>query len=77
MKLRQMMTLEQEEPMETNDQHIYHHNDKTPSISMEVEKNTKGYNWRVKVSDAASIEEALRLLNQGNDELKKAYGQSD
>ena len=72
-----MMTLEQEEPMETNDQHVYHHNDKNPSISMEVEKNTKGYNWRVKVSDVASIEEGLRLLNQGNDELKKAYGQSD
>lgn len=62
--------------MEAQDHHVYHHNDKTPSISMEVEKNTKGYTWRVKVSYAASIEEALSLLNQGNDELKKAYGHS-
>ncbi len=57
-----------------NTQHLYHHQDTTPRVAMKVEKNTKGYNWEVSVSGAGTIEEALRLLKEGNEELRKAYG---
>lgn len=73
MKLKQMMTLEQEEPME--DQHIYyHHESDGPRIAMKVERNSKGYNWEVAVSGAKSVEQAMSLLTQGNDALKASYG---
>lgn len=59
---------------EHTQQHIYHHNDADPRIAMKVEKNTKGYNWEVSVSGAKTVEEALVLIQRGNDELKAAYG---
>lgn len=73
MKLK--MTLEQEKPME--DQHIYYHHDSDgPRITMKLEKNTKGYNWEVAVSGAKTVEEAMRLLKQGQEELTAAYGET-
>jgi len=62
--------------MPQEEQQVVHFYHKEPSISMGIERNTKGYNWRVKVADAPSVEEALKLLTQGNDELKAAYGES-
>jgi hypothetical protein len=58
------------------EQHIYHHHASDgPRVTMKLEKNSRGHNWEVSVSGAKTVEEALALLNQGNEELKKAYGE--
>lgn len=44
------------------EQHLYHHNDQDPRISMKIEKNSKGYNWECSVSGAKTVEEAIALL---------------
>lgn len=57
------------------EQHVYHHPDSDgPRIAMKIEKNSKGYNWECSVSGAKTVEEAIALLTQGENELKKVYG---
>jgi hypothetical protein len=57
-----------------DDQHIYHHNDNTPRLSAKAEKNTKGYNWEASVSNAATVDETMELLQKLTDSLQRAYG---
>jgi hypothetical protein len=53
----------------------YIHNDSDGvRISVDVEKNTKGYNWGVKVSGAKTVEEAIKELRKAQAELEKYYG---
>jgi hypothetical protein len=37
--------------------HVIHHYDTSPTVTMEVERNSRGYNWRVAVSGAKSVED--------------------
>jgi hypothetical protein len=56
------------------DQHIYHHNDSTPRLSVKAEKNTKGYNFEASVSNAATVDEAMELLQKLTESLQRVYG---
>ena len=57
-----------------DDQNIYHHNDQTPRISVKVEKNTKGHNYEASVSNCTSPEQALELVQQVIESLRRIYG---
>ena len=57
------------------DQHIYHHDANAgPTITVKAEKNTKGFNYEAAVSGAATVEQAMTLLNQAIDALESRYG---
>jgi hypothetical protein len=56
------------------DQNIYHHNDNTPRLSVKAEKNTKGYNFEASVSNAATVDEAMELLQKLTESLQRVYG---
>lgn len=58
-----------------NQQHIYHHYSDNPKLNVKVEKNSKGYNWEVTVTGAASPEEALELVRAAEEKLKSLYGE--
>ena len=57
-----------------NEQHIYNHFDTEVRLNVKVEKNTKGYSWEATVIGATSVDQAMNLLRQLEDELKKTYG---
>lgn len=57
-------------------QHVFHHDDQTPEISVKAEKNTKGWNYEAKVT-ARSPEVALAMLQDLTDKLKAQYGQPE
>jgi len=60
--------------MENQEIHHYHHNDaRTPVVSIKLERNTKGYNYEVSVSDANSVREALDLAYEASNELEQKY----
>lgn len=67
-------TIQHERNEDMEEQHLYHHNDQDLRVSMKIEKNSKGYNWECSVSGAKTVEEAIALLTQGENELKKVYG---
>ena len=56
------------------DQHIYHHSEESPRINVKVEKNSRGYNWEVSVSNAKTIEEAISLLKEAERKLAASFG---
>jgi hypothetical protein len=57
-----------------DDQHVYNHYDLTPRLNAKVEKNTKGYNWEATVTGAATVEEAIELLQKLTKSLQRVYG---
>lgn len=57
-----------------DEQHVYHHYDgNVAKISVKVEKNTKGFNYEVSVSDASIIDEAIALLHNTQQRLESMY----
>ena len=57
------------------EQHVYHHNDGKAKVSVGIERNTKGYNWSVSVSNASSVQEALALLEEARTQMANSYGE--
>jgi DNA polymerase III subunit epsilon len=57
------------------DQHVYHHNVYTTKLNVKLEKNSKGYNWEVTVTEASSIDEALKVIRDTDAKLAAQYGQ--
>lgn len=58
------------------EQHLYKHEDDTVKFNIEVEKNSRGYNWKVvvlNVSEDNTIE-ALHKLETIELLLKERYG---
>jgi len=54
--------------------HHFHHNDlRNPTISVKIERNTKGYNFEVNIAGANSTPEALQLLDTMVMELEQRY----
>lgn len=46
-------------------QHVYHHYDSpTPKISVEVERNSRGYNYKAGISGCRSVAEAISILRE-------------
>lgn len=43
--------------------HFYHADLRNPTVSVKVERNTKGYNFEVSITGANSTNEALELLD--------------
>ncbi len=42
-----------------------------PTVTMEIEKNSRGANWKVAVNSAESPEKAIELLRRGIALIKK------
>ena len=42
--------------------------------SIKLIKNSKGYNWEIKLTDGLHIEKQLKRLDEINKELEKLYG---
>lgn len=60
------------------DQHIYHHYEKAqPSITLKVEKNTKGFNYEAAVSGCSGVAEAMALIEQAIGELEARFGKAE
>lgn len=58
--------------------HHYHHYDQNgPRINVKVERNSKGFNWETTITGAASVDEALALVNVANEKLAAQYGASN
>lgn len=59
-----------------HNQHVYHHTvSDGPRINVKVEKNSRGYNFEVTVTGAASVDEALALVADAEKRLAAQYGQ--
>ena len=49
-----------------------------PSVTVEVEKNSKGHNWRIMVSGpSVNVEQHLELLDATYARIKATYGNRD
>lgn len=58
-----------------NAQHVYHHNiSDGPKVNVKVEKNSRGYNFEVTVTGAASVEDALAMVRDAQAKLAAEYG---
>lgn len=55
--------------------HYHHRDDDGPRVNMKVEKNSKGYNWEVTVTGAASVDDALDIIQHSESVLKAMYGE--
>lgn len=56
-------------------QHVYHHTvSDGPKLNVKVERNSKGYNWEVTVTGAASPDQALELIAHTEERIKAQYG---
>ncbi len=60
-------------------QHIYHHYPEPvgAKVNVKVEKNSKGYNWEITITGAASVEEALVMISEADGNLNATYGASE
>lgn len=56
------------------EQHVYHQNDDRPRFSTKVERNTKGFNWEVGVSNCTDPEECVKLTRQVAGSMARVYG---
>lgn len=51
-------------------QHIYHHYDNDGArLNIKVEKNSKGYNHEITVTGAKTVEEAMKLIDEAQDQV--------
>lgn len=58
------------------DQHVYYHQElDTPRINLEVEKNSRGFNWKAVVVNATSVDEAMAMLADAEARLRELYGE--
>ncbi|MFZ2992607.1 MAG: hypothetical protein WA061_02720 [Microgenomates group bacterium] len=56
-------------------QHVYNHEDTLePRINIKVEKNSKGFNYDVTVTEAKSVDEAMELVKDAIKKLKIEFG---
>lgn len=58
----------------TGIQHVYNHYDGELKVNIKLERNSKGYNWEVTVTQAKSPDEALQIIAQTEEKLKSKYG---
>ncbi len=59
-----------------NDVHHYHHYENAPAavkVNAKVEQNSRGINYEVTVTSAASPEEAARLAKEAMQRLKAEF----
>jgi len=54
--------------------HVIKVEDKTPEISLKVEKNSRGYNFEAKVVVRGSLDDAHQLLRDAISKLRLEYG---
>ncbi len=54
-------------------QDVYHHNDDRPRLSIKVEKNSKGFNWEISVSNCTSLDQAFDYLDNMDYEMRQRY----
>lgn len=47
-----------------NAQHVFHHNDEAPHIAIKLEKNSRGTNSEISVSNCKSVHEAMAILRE-------------
>ena len=54
-------------------QHVHIWADQGPKIDIKAERNSRGYNWEIKVSGAKSTDEALAMLAEADAKLKAQF----
>ena len=57
-----------------NLQHVYHHNDSTPTIHVKKEVNSLGTNWECSVLQAGSVDDVLATFAKVSASFKRANG---
>lgn len=57
-----------------NEQHLYHHTVPVgPKLNLKIIQNTKGYNFEITVTGAASVSEAMALIGEAHRALDTHY----
>ena len=56
-------------------QHIFYHLDNSTHINIEVEKNSRGMNYKITVVNASSVDEALNIAKDAINKLRAEYGE--
>jgi hypothetical protein len=60
------------------DQHIYHHSAVDGArVNMELERNSRGFNWKITVVDAPSVDAALALIADAKEKIAAQILESD
>lgn len=62
------------EPQEV--QHIITHSDVPARVNVSAEKNSRGFNYSATVTNAATVAEALTLLDEALAGLQARFGES-
>ena len=60
-----------------NLQHVYHHNDSTPTIHVKVEQNSKSKNWECSVLQSGDPDAVIELFKKVSASFKRANGLED
>jgi len=53
--------------------HVHTWADQGPKIDIKAERNSRGYNWEIKVSGAKSTDEAIAMLAEADAKLKAKF----
>jgi hypothetical protein len=61
------------EPITTTNT-IFTHTPEPVTVDFEVTKNTKGYNWTVKVNTVQDVEAGMKLLKDTCEKMRAVYG---
>jgi hypothetical protein len=48
----------------------------TPHVNMKIERNSRGVNYSVTVEGAETVDEALKIITDGEAKLKAQFGSS-
>lgn len=57
-----------------NEQHIYHHSDNDGArVNVSFEKNSRGFNYSATVTNAKSVEEAMKMLVEAEGRLADKF----
>jgi hypothetical protein len=67
------MSQELTTPLTPVQNHIHTWADQGPKIDIKAERNSRGYNWEIKVSGAKSTDEALAMLADADAKLKAQF----
>lgn len=57
--------------------HVHTWTDQGPKVDIKAERNSRGYNWEIKVSGAKTTDEALAILADADAKLKAQFAAPD
>jgi hypothetical protein len=60
-------------PQPAAQHHIHTWADQGPKVDIKAERNSRGYNWEIKVSGAKTTDEAIAMLAEADAKLKAQF----